>query len=53
MAKLTGVLINCGAIAHEHLTALTELDDVKIAAVCHLSAARAEATAKRFGVAKW
>ena len=53
MAKLTGVLISCGAIARAHLAALTELDDVETAAVCHLFAARAEATAKRFGSAKW
>jgi predicted dehydrogenase len=53
MAKLTGVPISCGAIARAHLAALTELDDVEISAVCHLSAARAEPTAERFGVAKW
>ena len=53
MEKLTDVLISCGAIACEHLAALTHLDDVKIAAVCNLSAARVETTAERFDVAKW
>jgi len=53
MRKLAGVLIGCGAIAREHLIALAELGTVDVAAVCDLSAARAEATAERFGVAKW
>jgi predicted dehydrogenase len=53
MTKLTGVLIGCGAIAREHLTALADLENVEVGAVCDLSAARAEATAERFGVAKW
>src|ERR1035437_3039763 len=53
MASLTSVLIGCGAIAREHLAALAELEDVEVAAVCDLSTARAEATAERFGIAKW
>src|SRR5260370_39995234 len=53
MKKLTGVLIGCGGIARRHLAALAELPQVKVAAVCDLSAARAEATAERFGIAKW
>jgi|EndMetStandDraft_2_1072991.scaffolds.fasta_scaffold15389_2 predicted dehydrogenase len=52
MAKLTGVLIGCGAIAREHLTVLAELDNVDIAAVCDISTARAEAAAERFGIAR-
>src|SRR5580704_12925958 len=53
MAKLTSALIGCGAIAREHLTALTELSGVEVVAVCDLSSARAEAAAERFGIAKW
>jgi predicted dehydrogenase len=53
MKKSTAVLIGCGAIAREHLAAVQELKDVKMAAVCDLSAARAEATAERFGIASW
>lgn len=53
MANLTSVLIGCGAIAREHLAALAELKSVEVAAVCDLSAARAEATAERFAIAKW
>jgi predicted dehydrogenase len=53
MDKLTGVLIGCGGIARRHLAALAELPQVEVLAVCDLSAARAEATAERFGIAKW
>jgi predicted dehydrogenase len=53
MAKLTSILIGCGAIAREHLAALAALKNVEVGAVCDLSAARAEATAERFGIAKW
>ena len=53
MEKLSCVVIGCGAIARWHLSALAELPQVEVAAVCDLSAARAEATAERFGVAKW
>lgn len=52
MAAMRGVLIGCGAIAREHLTALKELN-VDVPAICDLSPARAEATAQRFGVEKW
>jgi predicted dehydrogenase len=52
MGKLTGVLIGCGAIAREHLSVLTELGNVEIVAVCDISAARAEAAAERFGIAR-
>jgi predicted dehydrogenase len=50
MRKLTGAIIGCGTIAREHLAALSQLENVQIGAVCDLSAARAEATAERFGV---
>src|SRR5262245_16819505 len=53
MGRLTSALIGCGTIAREHLTALSELANVEVTAVCDLSAARAEATAERFGIAKW
>lgn len=53
MEKLTSVLIGCGGIARRHLAALADLRYVEVAAVCDLSAARAEATAERFGIAKW
>jgi predicted dehydrogenase len=53
MQKLTSVLIGCGGIARSHLAAISELPRVEIAAVCDLSAARAEATAERFGVSRW
>jgi predicted dehydrogenase len=53
MKKMVGVLIGCGAIAREHLAAVARLEDVEIAAVCDLSAARAEAAAERFAVSRW
>jgi predicted dehydrogenase len=53
MKKSTAVVIGCGAIAREHLGALQDQDDVEVLAVCDLSAARAEATAERFGIASW
>jgi predicted dehydrogenase len=53
MRKLKGVLIGCGAIAREHLAALAELKNVEVVGLCDLSAARAEATAERFGIEKW
>jgi predicted dehydrogenase len=53
MGRLSSVLIGCGAIAREHLAVLKQLDNVEVVAVCDLSAARAEATAERFGIAKW
>jgi predicted dehydrogenase len=53
MKNLRGAIIGCGAIAREHLVAVSELKNVQIAAVCDLSAARAEATAERFGIASW
>src|SRR5262245_1165752 len=53
MAKMKGVLIGCGAIAREHLTALKEMDAVQVPAICDISPIRAEATAERFGIDKW
>ena len=53
MANLRSAVIGCGAIAREHLAAVVALKDVEVAAVCDLSAARAESTAEHFGIAKW
>lgn len=53
MNLLKSALVGTGAIAREHLAALSELPNVKTVAVCDLSPARAEATAERFGVPAW
>jgi predicted dehydrogenase len=53
MKKSKAALIGCGAIAREHLAVLAELRNVEVAGICDLSAARAEATAERFGIKKW
>jgi predicted dehydrogenase len=53
MKIMRGAIIGCGAIAREHLSAVSEIANVQMAAVCDVSAARAEATAERFGVATW
>lgn len=50
---LRAALIGAGAIAREHLLALSAMPRVEIAGVCDLSAARAEAAAERFGVRRW
>lgn len=51
--KLKAALIGTGAIAREHLGVLSEMRNVEVAGVCDISAARAEATAERFRVARW
>ena len=51
--KLRGAIIGCGTIGREHLAAVAGLKNVEIAALCDLSAARAEATAERFDVSRW
>lgn len=53
MSELKGVLIGCGQIAREHLSALSKLEGVDVVAVCDLSPARAESTAERFAVGTW
>jgi len=53
MKKLRGAVIGCGKIAREHLAAVAELKNVEMVALCDLSAARAEATAERYGVSTW
>lgn len=53
MPKKIAVLIGTGGIAREHLTVLSGMPEVEVAAVCDLSAARAEATADRFHLKKW
>src|SRR5262249_9032038 len=50
---LKSAIIGCGAIAREHLAALSNLRGVDVIAVCDLSPVRAEATAERFNIAKW
>jgi predicted dehydrogenase len=52
MKKWTAV-VSCGAIAREYLTAMQDMDDVQVAAICDLSPARVEATAERFGIGDW
>ena len=46
---LKAAIIGAGYIAHEHLDALRSLPKVRIAGVCDLSPAIAEATAEEFG----
>src|SRR5262249_14412618 len=53
MGKMISVLIGCGTIARRHLAALAVLENVEVAAVCDLSAARAAATAERYDIEKW
>ncbi|TPQ30233.1 gfo/Idh/MocA family oxidoreductase, partial [Bradyrhizobium guangdongense] len=53
MRKLSGVIVGCGLIAREHLIALSGNDDVRIAAVCDVSAVKAEATADRFCIERY
>jgi predicted dehydrogenase len=53
MRRLNAALIGCGAIAREHLAVLAELKNVEVVGLCDLSAARAAATAERFGIKKW
>ena len=53
MKALQSALIGCGAIGREHLAALAGLKNVKVAAVCDISAAKAEAVAERFGIGTW
>lgn len=53
MSKLKAAVVGCGAIAREHLASLSELENVDIVGVCDLSAARAQATAERFGIRRW
>ena len=53
MQKLSGAIIGCGAIACEHLAALADKENARVAAVCDISAARAEAIAERSAVNKW
>jgi D-apiose dehydrogenase len=52
MAKRRGAIIGCGFFATNHLNGWMELKDrCEIAAVCDIDPAKAEAAAKRFGIA--
>jgi len=53
MSRSKGVIIGCGAIAREHLTAIDSIDNATIVGVCDLSPTKAQATAERFGVPTW
>jgi predicted dehydrogenase len=53
MKSVKSVVIGCGAIAREHLTALKAIADAEVVAVCDISAAKAEAAAERFSIKKW
>jgi predicted dehydrogenase len=46
-------LIGAGQIARQHLGCLTTLPGVKLAAICDLSPATAEAAAERYGIPAW
>jgi predicted dehydrogenase len=46
-------VVGTGAIAETHLACLGSLPGVEVVGVADLSPARAEATAERFGVARW
>ena len=53
MKHFKAALIGAGAIAREHLSALSEMPNVEVGGVCDLSAAIAEMTAQRFGARGW
>lgn len=53
MTPLKAALIGTGAIAREHLAALSEMPNAAIVGVCDLSPARAQAAAERFRVPRW
>jgi predicted dehydrogenase len=53
VTKLKAALIGTGAIAREHLAALSDMPNVEIGAVCDLSSVIAEMTAERFGLPAW
>ena len=53
MTPVKSVVIGCGAIAREHLTALKEIGDAEVVGVCDISPAKAEAAAERFAIKKW
>ena len=53
MVELVGAIVGCGAIGREHAVALKSMKNVKLAAVCDISPARAAAFAERFGIETW
>jgi len=53
MAKSIRVgLVGAGYVASRHLAALKDLDHVEIVGICDVDADRAQALARRFGVAR-
>ena len=50
---MKAALIGAGQIARQHLACLKSLSGVKLAAICDLSPARAEAAAERYGIPNW
>ena len=50
---MKAALIGAGQIARQHLTCLTTLPGIELAAVCDLSPATAEAAAERYGIQAW
>lgn len=52
MSLLRGGLIGCGFFASNHMHAWAELDEIEIVAVCDRDAAKADAMARTFGIAK-
>jgi predicted dehydrogenase len=53
VVELLGAIVGCGAIGREHAAALKQLKNVRLAAVCDISPARAAAMAERFGIETW
>ncbi|WP_420450780.1 Gfo/Idh/MocA family protein [Ilumatobacter sp.] len=47
-AQLRVAIVGCGGIAHDHLSAIADLDDVSVVAVCDSSAALAEFACDRY-----
>lgn len=51
--SMAGTLVGCGFFAQNHLHAWNDLEGVDIVAVCDVDGARAEATARRYGIPRY